>query len=975
MIDGGTQCVREGLRLLSRPFLVFACLLGAARAAYAQDPMRPWLDWRTIATRNYRFHYPRELEAWTRASAARVESIDSAIVSIVGFAPPRPVHVVVDDPYSVANGYALPFLDAPVSVWWVTPPDPRNDVGNFRTWGEMLATHELTHIAHLTRPSRNPFQRQLWASLPANLGPIARKAPRWVYEGYATYVEGRISGTGRPHNVWRPAVLRQWAIEGRLPTYGQLSSWGDYNGGAFAYLGGSALFEWLARRDGDSTIVQLWRRMTARTVRSFNASFAGLYGDSPAALYGRMSAEITRDAMAARSELERAGLVQGALVQHLFWGTGDPAVSPNGERIAISVGEIDRPSSVVIWNSAPEQEDTATIRKRIEAQKRDPQDVPDRRFYPVRKKALKTLRASQGRSFGQPRWLADNRRVLVTRWALRGDGTLRPDLYVWDPDSDVVHRVTHGAGIVDADPSPRSATALATRCRAGQCDVVSVDLTRRRLATVLAGDTSRSYYRPRYSRDGRRFAVSVAENGRWRVLVGDADGHNVAYADPDDDANRYDATWTATGDTLIVVSERGGIPNLESISLETGRTRTLTRVTGAAVAPEVNRADGSVWFLSMHSRGFDLRRLPPNGARADSVVTISTEQFGFAGAGHAQPRVPPAGPVAAPKAYGPGPRDQRWVPGFFYSADGGGAFVSVFTGDIVGRLNATVTAAGGEDGTVRGASLRATWRYPRPALEGGLHAFMHQPSLAHRYVQPLSDSLDAGVLQSIVAASLARQGEGWYTRARIGIAAGTIDPTLGPTHVRRLEFAELAVHLRQLTGASGLTERMRVHATQGRTRADYVRIVTSAEVHTVGRDALPLELGATIGKISGRPHPFDNFTVGGAMSPVGDSSLFSQRYAFPIFPTAIATGRALFAWRAALPMSSWTLFYSGASTADDVDKIRKWNRAIGAEMRYSLPPVPAAFSPRIESRGGIGYTLDDPFRHRIRVYLEMRVDP
>ena len=86
-------------------------------------------------------------------------------------------------------------------------------------------------------------------------------------------------------------------------------------------------------------------------------------------------------------------------------------------------------------------------------------------------------------------------------------------------------------------------------------------------------------------------------------------------------------------------------------------------------------------------------------------------------------------------------------------------------------------------------------------------------------------------------------------------------------------------------------------------------------------------------------------------------------------------GNRLFAWRVALPSDTWTMFYEGASTATDVYAFRKWNRALGFDMQYMLPPVPVAFTPRIYSRGGIAYTLDEPFRRRIRVFLEMRMEP
>jgi Tol biopolymer transport system component len=980
-VTGGAHFAKvRGLRRAPRP-LFFCSLLALAFSALsagnAQDPVRPWLDWRTLATANYRFHYPRELENWTRDVAARVEGIDSAIVSRVGYTPKRPVHVVVDDPFSIPNGYVLPFIDRPVSVWWAIPPDPRSDIGNYVSWGEMLSAHELTHVAHLTRPSRNPLQRQLWSSLPANLGPITRKSPRWVYEGYATMIEGEITGTGRPNNVWRPAILRQWAIEGRLPTYGQLSGWGDFEGGEFAYLGGSAFLEWLAKRQGDSSLVHLWRRMTARIVRGFDASFMGVYGDAPATLYGKHAAELTRDAMAAKAELDRAGLVEGELVQHLSWGTGDPAVSPNGQRVAVTLRERDRPSRVVIWSTGAEPRDTAAERRRLAQQKRDPQDVPDRRFYPAPKKALKTLSASNGRSYGQPRWLADNRRVLVTRWAPRTDGTLGPDVYIWDTESGDVDRVTHGSGVLNADPHTNGMEAVATQCHWGHCDIARVDLARGTATTLLEGDPRRSYYRPRYSPDGTRFVASVSDSGRWRIVIADRDGSHARYVDPRDGANRYDAQWLpGRGDTLLVaVSERGGIPNLELVNTTSASVRALTRVTGAALAPDVNPKDSSIWFLNLQSRGFDVRRTPRGMRIADTAVAITSDRFGFAGLHAAAPTSLGVRTVGPARAYGSGPRHNRWLPGGYYSADGGGGFVTIFSGDIVGRFNATAIGAYGEPGTWQGGSVRAVWRRPRPAIELGAQGFIHEPS-SGRFAQPAADSLDASFMQSLIAASAEQTGDGWRVRERLGGGVGVLDPRLEPaSHFRGLAFAELELRLAQSTGANGIVERLRGHMTHGQTRAKYQRVMSTIELETTGRDAFPLELSATFGRVMGSPHPFELLTIGGAPSPIADSSLLSQRFSMPMFPTGIAVGKALLAWRVAFPTNTWTWFYEGASATSDLYAFRAWNRALGIDVKYALPPVPVAFAPRIQGRTGAAYTLDAPFRKRIRFFLEMRMEP
>ena len=46
-----------------------ACALGLAarvRRSAAQFPTRTTLPWRTIETEHFAFHYPLELEAWTR---------------------------------------------------------------------------------------------------------------------------------------------------------------------------------------------------------------------------------------------------------------------------------------------------------------------------------------------------------------------------------------------------------------------------------------------------------------------------------------------------------------------------------------------------------------------------------------------------------------------------------------------------------------------------------------------------------------------------------------------------------------------------------------------------------------------------------------------------------------------------------------------------------------------------------------------
>lgn len=370
-----------------------------------------------------------------------------------------------------------------------------------------------------------------------------------------------------------------------------------------------------------------------------------------------------------------------------------------------------------------------------------------------------------------------------------------------------------------------------------------------------------------------------------------------------------------------------------------------------------------------------MRRLARGVPLADTVVAITADRYGFAGV--PAPRTAPefgTHPITASRAYGSGPRHQRWLPGGYASPDGAGVFVSVFSGDIVGRLNGTATAAFGESGTVSGGSVRLVWRHPRPALEIGGHGFLHRPS-AGRFAPTNIDSLDVDAFLGAAAMNGERRGDGWFVRGRGGIGAGSLQPRSGTGHFRGLGFAELDIRLTQSRGARGMAERLRIHAAQGHTRGHYSRTIGTIEFQTTGRDVLAMQLAATIGRMAGSPHPFEQFTVGGVASPVVDSSLVGQRFSMPMFPTGIAIGRHLWGWRIALPSSGWALFYEGASVSRDALSAGRWHRAAGAELRYATPPIPPAFVPRVELRGGGAYLLDDPFKKKIRVYLEMRIEP
>ena len=961
---------------LARGAVVAALLAGLARHTDAQEIWRPEAQWRTVRTDHFEVHYPREFEAWTLAMAERLESVRGAVGREVGSLPKKRVTVLVSDPLNLPNGSAWPYREAPAIIVWPTPPDPRSEIGDARNWPEVLSVHEFTHLAHLLRPGRSPRDRFLARVLPLGAGPIALKSPRWVIEGYATYVEGRLTGSGRPHGAWRPATLRQWALEGRLPTYEQLNGSGEYFGGSFAYLGGSAFLEWLAAKRGDSTIVHLWRRMTARTDRTFDQAFAGVYGGSPRDMYGRFTAELTGRAIEVEHTLRDSGLVDGTVVQRLTWTTGDPAVSPDGERVAVVLRARDEPARIVVWKTADEPEDTASVRRRERAQKRDPEDVPAIRFFPPAKRPLATLRARGGRPFDNPRFLPDGTRLLVTRFATLADGSLRPDLYLWDSRRGTVRRVTHGAGIRMADPSPDGRFAAATRCAGGNCDLVRVSLETGAIETLVTGSSAAAYYRPRYSPDGRTIVASVSDSGRWRLVARDENG-TLRYLGPDDSANRYDADFTRDGSGLLHVSESGGIPNVALLDLRSGTTRTLTRVTGAAVAPSVG-GGSNVFFLSLHATGYDLRRILLDSVTAAAHVVAIDARLTPA----AQRPVTPADTFAAsaiggPHAYRLGPREFRILYAYSLGADGKEAVLGVASTDKVGRLIWTLQGALGNGWRPRGAALAATFRGMRPWLDGEL--FMMERDASEQRPAGFTTAADDNDLRGAIIALRDRYAfDGGAVDARAGASVQEQRHAHAAASRRDVAFARLGLGTRQVAGRRFATERLTLNVSYGRgpdsltaARRAFARGLSTVAFAT-GGDAFVMRAEATYGLVSRSSSTFERFAVGGAAPAYVDDATLSQWVSMPALPFGILRGRRYASYRVAVGDETFSPFYWAGAAGDS---LHHWLRVVGIDARAGLPPLPVLRLPATEVRAGVGYTLDDPWRKRARGYLSVRYRP
>ncbi|HUF27090.1 MAG TPA: hypothetical protein VMM18_08945 [Gemmatimonadaceae bacterium] len=955
---------------VARPLLILTVLAFAVARADAQFLARPHLDWRTIETTHFRIHYPDAMRAWTETFSERIEPVHGAVAELVGSAPDRRVDVVIDDPYSTANGLAFASITAPAIYVWPTPPEPGGGISEHRGWAELLAVHEFAHIAHLTRPTRNPARRLLWRILPEQIGPIARRAPRWVTEGYATYVEGKLTGSGRPHGVFRPAVLRQFALEGQLPSYQQMSGSRAFLGNSMAYLAGSAYLEWLVEQRGEESLRHLWRRMTARSDRGFVAAFRGVYGDTPEALYRRFTVEITAEALRIAGTLGERGLVEGELVQRREWATGRPALSADGGHIAIALPTRDRPAPVVIWSTGEEPEPERVARQRERMLERDPEDIPAIRVHPRPRRALATLEPAAGRTHDDPRFFADGDRVLVTRAEPLPDGARRPDLFIWHWRTGALSRVTHGAGVRTPDPSPDGREAAGVRCANGICDIVLVDLQSGTLKTLVAGSTTRSFSRPRFAPDARRIVAAVHDGGVWWLAVIDRASGALAPVPGSDNANRYDAGFTADGDSLVAISDAGGISNVVVIAVASGEERPLTRLAGAALAPAPSATDSWVYFLSLHGRGTDLARIRRDTPDAGAAIVLDQ---GRAAAAPVSPSVPavqfPTVTVPQGRPYGLGPRHHRLLPSGSANREWQGVGMSLIGTDPVGRLSWMLQGMYSDPGGWRGATLGVEWRRWRPVL--GADAFMvrHDPSRAAS-APPGIETLDADYTAGVVGVRLEREIGARGERYRAGLSNGRLALDQGGT-MRPLAFAELDATLRA-GGRYVLDARAGVHGSTGRTLDQgWLRSIASVAL-VVTRDGDGVALSAAGGRVSRDAPDFERFVLGGVPSPLVDAPLLAQRIPIPALTFAARTGDRFAIARAALAGAGLQPYYLLANAGD---LSARWNRVAGIEHDLILDRIPLLRLPAIHALAGVGYSFDEPARRTWRGYVTASFRP
>jgi hypothetical protein len=577
--------------------LSFAGALLAPREAHAGDP---YLTWSTVDTPHFYVHYHSGLE-WHAERVARIaEDVHRELVPETGWAPKQRTHIVLTDDTDSANGYArvIPYNEVHL---YVTAPEDMSPLGDYDDWLTLLVTHEYTHVLHID--NKHGAAAALNALLGKTYAPN-QVQPKWITEGWATFLESKYTSGGRLRSTQFDMYVRADVLENHVPTLGQLSAAPiRWPGGTLWYLYGGRFLGWISETYGEDALARMsteygsnlipWgvnraiRRATGRTYPELWAGFRrhveARYADQVAAVEAR-------------------GRREGVRVTRRGQGAGGPLFVPPCARRFEEGYEL-------LYFSSDGHSPDGLYRLAVTA---------DGRVLAPPKLEIRTT-GTQATFDGECGLITENRMPSERRYSF--DDLIRIPRGMRSPSGreGFRERLTRGRRARTPDVSPDGRQIAYVTNRAGTTTLRIAELSatselsnERALVPSVAGEQA---YSPRFSPDGRWVAYGVWRRGGFRDLALVEVSTGKLQRLTDDRALDHQPAWAPDGKTLYFTSDRTGIANIYALDLAKRELRQVTNVVNGAYMPAVS-ADGKLLaYVGYTSRGFDLFVMPLDPAR------------------------------------------------------------------------------------------------------------------------------------------------------------------------------------------------------------------------------------------------------------------------------------------------------------------------------------------------------------------------
>ncbi|HUQ19186.1 MAG TPA: hypothetical protein VM099_06200 [Gemmatimonadaceae bacterium] len=537
-------------------------------AASASAQIVPNERWRTIETKHFRIHFAPPLEEMARRTAPHAERAFE-LLSRELVAPHGKVDLVIADNVDYTNGYATPFPSNRIVIF-AHPPVDEVALRNYADWSELVVTHELTHIFHLSRAEgwwkvgryvlgRHPF-----------FFPNAFM-PSWVSEGLAVYYESRLTGTGRLEGSEHYMLAHAAAEAGSFPSLNEISgATSRFPGGEVVYAYGGFIFDYLSQTHGPQSIPH-FIDVTSRSIFpiTLNGKAKKAFGISFERAWKSWTDSIIRT-----TQRNPEPIPGWRLLTPEGWLVAPPRWLSDTTILYGAATARDVPHAYSVALSGREQK----IGRRNAA-------------------AVNVPLSNGDILFSQPDFIDPFR--------------LRNDLYVQRGNRQI--RLTHGARV--SAPDVRSnGDIVAVQNVPGSTRLVRISPDGKRILPITRGSLDEQWLQPRWSPDGSRIAaVRLPPGNRAEVVVIDTAG-SIVFSRAFANAVPASPSWSADGRRIFFSSDHSGRMQIYSIDVPEGVSARLSSAVTGMFDPEAS--PGAQWLAATlyKTDGFHLGVAPLAGA-------------------------------------------------------------------------------------------------------------------------------------------------------------------------------------------------------------------------------------------------------------------------------------------------------------------------------------------------------------------------
>jgi hypothetical protein len=289
----------------------------------------------------------------------------------------------------------------------------------------------------------------------------------------------------------------------------------------------------------------------------------------------------------------------------------------------------------------------------------------------------------------------------------------------------------------------------------------------------------------------------------------------------------------------------------------------------------------------------------------------------------------------------------------------------------VGRWSWLLQGTVGSEEMWNGAGASFAWRRYRPVVGGDLFWARQRPS-GHAVVGDSLAPLDVDYYGGALTLERARDWGLQRDRYRLGASLGWLRGDSLDHAPRNFVFAEYAGGLRQTHEGRYFEQSVAVHGALGRTAGQGWRRFVATVGLGAGIRLTDVRTEVTYGSVDENANAFELFRAGGVHPSLFDDAILVQRFAMPVLPLGTLSGSQMLAARASVRLGVLRPYFWGASTDG---AFQTWYRVVGVERELDIPTVPLLRLPRAHLLAGVGYVLDEPFKHSTRGYLTVGYRP